>query len=228
MDEAYLTWMVFASLVVVGVSTLIQVRKIGPVGGGAVLPMFTAAFSIPFCIAAVAEGGPATLATLVLIAAVTQLVISRWLFILRRVVTPIVGGTVMMILSITLASVVFDLLDKASIVEPRSATLTAFVTLVVIVALSLRRSGVLRLWGPLIGIVIGCVVAVAVGIYDFDRVVEAKWVGLPGELPTLGFDFGISFWTLVPSFVFLGVIIAIQANGASIAMQHAAHRGDRA
>ena len=146
MDEAYLTWMVFASLLVVGISTLIQVRRIGPIGGGAVLPMFTAAFSIPFCIAAVAEGGPATLATLVLISAVTQLAISRWLFILRRVVTPIVGGTVMMILSITLASVVFDLLDKASVVEPKSATLTAFVTLVVIAALSLRRPGVLRLW----------------------------------------------------------------------------------
>ena len=146
--------MVFASLVVVGVSTLIKVRRIGPIGGGAVLPMFTAAFSIPFCIAAVAEGGPGTLAALVLISAVKQLAISRWLFILRRVVTPIVGGTVMMILSITLASVV--------------------------------------------------------GIYDFDRVVEAKWVGLPSELPRLGFDFGISFWTLVPSFVFLGVIIAIQ------------------
>ena len=228
MDEAYLTWMVFASLLVVGISTLIQVRKIGPIGGGAVLPMFTAAFSIPFCIAAVAEGGPATLATLVLISAVTQLAISRWLFILRRVVTPIVGGTVMMILSITLASVVFDLLDKASLVEPKSATLTAFVTLVVIAALSLRRPGVLRLWGPLVGIIIGCVVAAAVGIYDFDRVVEAKWVGLPSELPTPSFDFGISFWTLVPSFIFLGVIIAIQANGASIAMQHAAHRGDRA
>ena len=228
MDDAYLTWMVFASLLVVGVSTLIQVRKIGPIGGGAVLPMFTAAFSIPFCIAAVAEGGPATLATLVLISAVTQLAISRWLFILRRVVTPIVGGTVMMILSITLASVVFDLLDKASMVEPKSATLTAFVTLVVIAALSLRRPGVLRLWGPLVGILIGCAVAAALGIYDFDRVVEAKWIGLPSELPTPDFDFGISFWTLVPSFVFLGVIIAIQANGASIAMQRAARRGDRA
>ena len=228
MDGAYLTWMVFASLVVVGVSTLIQVRRIGPIGGGAVLPMFTAAFSIPFCIAAVAEGGPGTLAALVLISAVTQLAISRWLFILRRVVTPIVGGTVMMILSITLASVVFDLLDRASIVEPKSATLTAFVTLVVIAALSLRGSAVLRLWGPLVGIIIGCVVAATLGIYDFDRVVEAQWVGIPRELPGLGFDFGISFWTLVPSFVFLGVIIAIQANGASIAMQHAAHRGDRA
>ena len=34
MDEAYLIWMVFASLVVVGVSTLIQVRRFGPIGRG--------------------------------------------------------------------------------------------------------------------------------------------------------------------------------------------------
>ena len=225
---AYLTWMVFASLLVVGVSTLIQTRRIGPVGGGALLPMFTAAFSIPFCIAAVAEGGPGTLAALVLIAAITQLVISRWLFILRRVVTPIVSGTVMMILSITLASVVFALLDEATLAEPRKASLAAFVTLLVIAALSLRGSALLRLWGPLIGIVVGCIAAVALGIYDFDRVLQAPWVGLPRELPELGFHFGIPFWTLVPSFIFLGVIISIQANGASIAMQHASRREDRA
>ena len=57
--------MVFASLIVVGLSTLIQVRRLGGVGAGAVLPMFTAAFSIPFCITAVTDGGPATLAMLV-------------------------------------------------------------------------------------------------------------------------------------------------------------------
>ena len=78
--ESYVTWMVFASLVVVGVSTLIQVRRVGPVGAGAILPMFTAAFAIPFCITAVVDGGPATLMTLVIVCAVIQLVISRWLF----------------------------------------------------------------------------------------------------------------------------------------------------
>ena len=55
------------------------------------LPMFTAAFAIPFCISAVVDGGPATLITLVLVTAVTQLIISRWLFLLRRLVTPGTG-----------------------------------------------------------------------------------------------------------------------------------------
>ena len=52
-DPSYLTWMVFASLLVIGVSTIMQARAIGPVGARAFAPMFTAAFSIPFCIAAV-------------------------------------------------------------------------------------------------------------------------------------------------------------------------------
>ena len=165
-DAAYLGWMVFASLLVIGVATIMQARMVGPIGSGALTPMFTAAFSIPFCIVAVQDGGPTLLATLVLVTAITQLVISRWLFILRRIVTPVVSGTVMMILSITLASVVFDLLDRASLENPIEATSTAFVTLLVVAALSLRGSNVLRLWGPVIGIVAGCVVAVAVGIYD--------------------------------------------------------------
>ena len=226
--EWYVVWMVFASLVVVGLSTLLQVRRLGPVGAGAVLPLFTAAFAIPFCITAVVDGGPATLTTLVIVSAVIQIVTSKWLFILRRIVTPTVSGTVMMILSITLASVVFDLLDRASEVEPVAAPVTALATLVIVAALTLRGSALLRLWGPLIGIVGGCVVAAAFGIYEVDRVIEPPWVGLPGKWPGLALDFGIPFWTLLPAFLFLGVIISIQVNGASIAMQRVAWREDRA
>ncbi len=227
-DDSYLTWMVFASLIAVGLSTLVQVRRIGPVGSGAVLPMFTAAFSIPFCITAVVDGGPATLTTLILVSGLLQLVISKWLFILRRLVTPIVGGTVMMILSITLASVVFALLDEASLVDPVSAPLTAFATLLVVAVLTFRGTAVLRLWAPMIGIAIGCAVAAGFGIYEFERILRAPWIGLPSESPGLTLDFGIPFWTILPSFLFLGVIISIQANGEAIAQQRVSRREARA
>ena len=226
--ESYLIWMVFASLLVCGLSTILQVRRLGPAGAGAVLPMFTAAFAIPFCITAVADGGPATLTALVLVSAVIQLVVARWLVILRRIVTPTVGGTVMMILSITLASVVFGLLDDATETEPVAAPLTALATLVIVAALALRGSELLRLWAPLIGIVGGCVVAAVFGIYSFDRVMDAPWIGLPQTAPGLGLDFGLSFWTLLPGFLFLGLIISIQANGAAIAAQRVSWRDDRA
>ena len=227
-DESYLTWMVFASLVVVGVSTLLQVRRLGPVGAGAVLPMFTAAVSIPFCITAVMDGGPATLTTLVLVSAAIQLVVSRWLFILRRVVTPTVGGIVILILSITLASVVFALLDNAAQEDPSGAPLTALVTLVVVAALTLRGAPLLRMWGPVIGIVVGTAVAAALGMYDVSRIVDAPWVGVPDSAPGLALEFGIPFWTLLPSFLFLGVIFAIQATGEAIAVQRVSYRESRA
>ena len=221
-DDAYLGWMVFATLVVVGVATLLQVRRLGPVGAGAVLPLFTAAFSIPFCITALVDGGPETL---ILASAAFQLIISKWLFFLRRIVTPTISGTVMMILSITLASAVFGLLDDATESEPVAAPLTALVTLMVVGALTLRGSPVWRLWAPMIGIVVGSIAAAAFGIYDFDRVTEAGWVGLPTEWPGLGVDFSIPFWTLLPAFLFLGVIISIQVNGEAISLQRVARRG---
>ena len=220
--------MVFASLLVVGVSTLIQVKRVGPVGGGGVLPMFTAAFAIPFCITAVVDGGPATLATLTMASAIFQLVISKWLFLLRRVVTPIVSGTVIMILSITLASVVFALLEDATEEDPGSALLTTLVTLTIVVALTLRGTALMRLWAPVLGIAAGCVASAALGLYDTRLITESAWVGLPNEIPPLGVDFGIDFWVLLPSFLFLGVIISIQVNGESVANQRVSSREPKA
>ena len=228
LGDSYLIWMVFASLIVVGLSTLIQVRRIGPVGANALLPMFTAAVSIPFCITAVVDGGPGTLVSLVILTAIIQLVISRWVVILRRIVTPTVSGIVIMILSVTLASVVFALMDGSAQEEPVAAPLTALITLVVVAALSLRRSAVIRLWGPVIGIVAGCIAAAALGIFDLSLVIEAPWVGVPTDLPDLSPDFGIAFWALLPSFLFLGIIFSIHSNGETIAQQRVAWRDDRA
>ncbi len=228
LGDSYLRWMVFASLLAVGLSTLIQVRRIGPVGAGALLPMFTAAVSIPFCITAVTDGGPGTLVSLIVVTAVLQIIISKWVVILRRIVTPLVSGIVIMILSVTLASVVFALLDGAAREEPVAAPLTAMITLAVVAALSLRRSPLLRLWGPVIGIVAGCIAAAGWGIFDLTLVREAPWVGIPRELPDLMPEFGLHFWILLPSFLFLAVIFSIHSNGETIAQQRVAWRDNRA
>ena len=232
-DGEYLVWMVFASLIVAGLSTLLQVRRVGYAGAGSMLPMFTAAFSIPFCITAVSDGGPATLAALVLVCGIGQLVIAKWLFVLRRIVTPVVGGTVLMILSITLASVVPRLLPETPDSDSLGAHLAALSTLAVVSALILRGSATIRLWGPVIGIVAGCAVAAGFGLYSAQNVLDAAWIGIPGQWPGLGLPplasgIGIPFWTLLPAFLFLSMIISIQANGECIAQQRAARRENRA
>ena len=179
------------------------------------------------------DGGPATLAALVIVCGLGQIVISKWLFILRGIVTPVVGGTVLMILSITLASVAPRLLPHAPDSDALGAHIAALSTLAVVSALILRGSAVMRLWGPIIGIVAGCAVAAGFGLYDAGNVLEAGWVGVPDQWPGLGWPpiisgIGVSFWTLLPAFLFLSVIISIQANGESIAQQRAARRDVRA
>ena len=174
------------------------------------------------------DGGPATLTALILVSAIVQIIISRWLFLFRRLFTPIVGGTVMMILSITLASVVFGLLDDASQSEPVAAPITALITLVVVAAFALRGPPNIRIWAPVVGIVAGCVAAASFGIYSFDRVLDAPWVGVPTEAPDIGLDFGTNFLVLLPSFLFLGIVIGIQGNGEAISQQRVAWRNNRA
>ena len=101
-------------------------------------------------------------------------------------------------------------------------------TLIVVGAFTMRGTAVLRLWAPVIGIVVGCLVAAGFGIYEFERVLAASWVGIPASWPGLALSFGIPFWTLLPAFLFLGVIISIQVNGAAIAQQRVAWRKSQA
>ena len=136
----------------------------------------------------------------------------------------------MMILSITLASVVFHLLDETTKEEPLKGPALAFITLVVVAALTLRGSAVLRLWGPVVGIVVRAAWRRwPLGVYDFGLVASGSMGGpATGEVPAFEMDMGIPFWTLLPSFLFLGVIISIQANGEAIAQQRAARRENTA
>ena len=138
-----------------------------------------------------------------------------------------------MILSITLASVVPRLLPEATDSDALGAHIAALSTLGIVSALILRGSAVARLWGPIIGIVAGSAVAAAFGLYDAGFVREAAWVGLPADWPGLGSPpvisgLGVTFWTLLPAFLFLSVIISIQVNGESIAQQRVSRRDARA
>ena len=227
--DSYLAWMIFATLATIGMTTLLQVARIGRMGTGLVLPMRTSFISIPFCIMALVDGGPATLMTLVLVTAAFQILISRWLFSLRRIITPLVGGTVLMIVTLSLASLVFDLLNAETESGRGDTFMVALATGVVIVVLTLRGSAALRLWAPIICIIVGCIVAATLGIYDFEGVTQASWVGFPASgWPEPGLAFGPSFWTLLPAFLFIGAVIAIQVNGDVIAVQQVSWRNARA
>ena len=228
--EDYLSWAVFAALAICGLTTMLQAYRIGHFGAGYVLIMGTSGAFIAVCIAALARGGPGMLATLVLASSLFQFVLSERLSLFRRVLTPTVAGTVIMLIAVTVMPIVFKMLSDVPKGAPAlAAPLSAFATVVVIVGIALKATGALRLWAPVIGVVAGSLMGLYFGIYDTARVAGASWIGLPqGAWPGLDLSFGPVFWTLLPGFVFVTLIGAIETVGDGAAIQRVSWRRPRA
>ena len=229
-SEDFLSWAVSAAILVSGVSTLAQAVRFGRFGAGYVLLMGTSGAFIAVCVAALAQGGPAMLATLVVISSLFQFVFSTWLSLFRRILTPAVAGTVIMLVAVTVMPIIFNMLKAVPEEVPaQAAPVSAFATMLVIVVIALKATGTLRLWAPVIGVVVGSVVAAFFGLYDVDRVAAASWIGLPdGAWPGLDLNFGPVFWGLLPAFVFVTLVGAIETVGDAIAIQRIAWRRPRA
>ena len=225
-SEEVLSWAVLASVTVCGLATMLQSVRARRFGTGHVLLMGTSGAFIPASIMALTEGGPALLATLVVVAAFIPLLLSWRLSLLQRILTPSVSGTVIMLIPVTVLPFVSGLLatgpDGGA---PQGAPLSFLVTLVLIGCLVLRGTGALRLWAPVIGVLAGTVIAASYGLYDLERIADARWVALPRPRPP-GFDleFGPAFWTLLPSFLLVAVIAAIRTMSSAVAVQRVSWR----
>ena len=228
--ESYLSWAVFGAVLVSGITSVLQAVRIGRIGAGYVLVMGTSGAFIAICVGAIAQGGPAMLATLVVISSLFQFLLAWRLSLLRRILTPTVAGTVIMLIPVTVMPIVFGMLTQVPEDTPAlAAPLSTLVTALVICGISLKAEGVLRLWAPVIGIVAGCRVAGYFGLYDVGSIAAASWVGLPeGGWPGFDLDFGPVFWGLLPAFVFVTLVGAIETVGDGIAIQRVSWRTPRA
>ena len=229
-NEAYLMWAVFAALLVSGVSTIAQAVRFGRIGAGYMLIMGTSGAFIAVCVTALTQGGPTLLATLIIISSLIQFVLAAHLSVLRRIITPTVAGTVIALIAVTIVPLAFEMLKEVPDGTPGSASPTsAAATLVTTTTLALRAAGALRVWAPMIGIVVGCVVASLFGLYDTDLVAQASWIGLP-TLAWPGFDlsFDARFWLLLPAFLFVTVVGAVETIGDAVAIQKVSRRTPQA
>lgn len=228
--ESFLSWAVFASLIVSGITTVLQAVKVGRIGAGHILIMGTSGAFIAVCVAALVEGGPSTMASLIIVSSLVQFLLARRLALLRRVFTPVVSGTVIMLIAATVVPVLFDTLnDFPEGTSQFAAPLAAFATLATAGALVLRAPPALRLWSPIIGIAVGCAVAAPFGLYEMRDVLEARWIGLPqGSWPGLDFTPGTSFWALLPAFVVVTIVGAVETVGDGIAVQQVSRSNPQA
>ena len=176
-SESYLSWAVFAAVAISGITTIVQAVRVGRIGAGHVLVMGSSGAFIAVCVTAIAQGGPAMLATLVILSSLFQFILATKLSIFRRVLTPAVTGLVIMLIPVAVMPIVFGFLDDVPEgSHPNAAPMSAIVTTVIIIAIALKAKGVMRLWAPVAGVVIGSVVAGFYGIYDTTSVAEAELV----------------------------------------------------
>ena len=227
--EGYLSWAVSVSLLIAGALTALQSSRIGRFGAGHLLIMGPTPNFVAVSALALAHGGPPLLASLTVVASLFYLALALWLPLLRRVITPVVSGTVLMLIGATVLPISIDRIQEVPESSPQAAgPVIALATLVALVGLSLRVTKAWRLWSPLIAIACGCAVAAAFGVYELQPVIDAAWVGLPeGGLP--GFDLtpGADFWALLPAFAVVTLVGGVKNISDCIAIQQASWRRQR-
>ena len=172
-------------------------------------------------------------ATLMVVCSLIQVALAWWLPILRRIITPVVSGTVTMLIGVGVLPIAFDTIqDLPSDAPSMAGPAIAGMTLLVSVIVPLRVSGRWRLVAPFISILsilAGCAVAVAFGVVETDRITNASWFGIP-EMPALSFELtpGKEFWDLLPSFAILALVLRIKTISDGVVIQQGSRRLPRA
>ncbi|WP_138417181.1 uracil-xanthine permease family protein [Sinomonas gamaensis] len=116
---------------------------------------------------------------LALVGAVVQAFGAHWINI---VMPPVVTGTIVALIGLNLAPAA-----KQNFI---AAPVTAFVTLLAIILVSVLFRGILGRLSILVGVVVGYLVAVARGEVNFSNVDSAAWIGLP-QFQTPQFHVGV-------------------------------------
>ncbi|HDS1149576.1 TPA: purine permease [Pluralibacter gergoviae] len=218
--DAYLPWLISMSLMVSGAGTFLQARRPFGIGAGMICLQGTSFAFLGVILAAgftvrSRGGGPeqimAMIFGLTLIAAFIPVVVSRFLGQLRRVITPLVSGTVLCLIGISLIKVSITDWGGGHGAKDFGAPgnlLLGLLTLMTIVLFSRAGNRWLRLGAVILGITFGCLLAALSGKLHWQPFTHS-WVALPQPL-RFGFDFD---YTLFLPFALISLICILEAVG---------------
>ncbi|MGB3536420.1 MAG: nucleobase:cation symporter-2 family protein [Microcoleaceae cyanobacterium] len=219
-----ISYIVSMSLFVSGIATFIQVRRIGPVGSGLLSLQGTSfAFVGPILgvgTAAIAAGRTPQEALglifgLCFFGAFVEVILSRFLHLASKIITPIVSGTVVTIIGLSLirvgmTSMAGGFAAKANGTFGSIQNLgLALLVLVIVVGLNLTGNRWLRISSVIIGLIVGYVIAIFLGIVDFSNLSQLSFFQVP-----IPFRYGMSFdFAAFVPFIFMYLITSIETIG---------------
>lgn len=174
------TFLLQAALFSAGLATLIQVRRIGPVGSGLPIVMGTSNAFIPTITGIAGRYGIGAVLATGFLGGIYEGLLGSILPKIRKILTPLVSGVVVLTIGITLIPVGIrqaagGTTDFGSIEN----LLLSGLVLVCIVVFNQFGPAVTRTAAIMISMIIGFAVAALAGMVDFTPVAEASWVSFP-------------------------------------------------
>lgn len=218
LTSAQLTYLISIDIMMCGVATLLQVwnNKFSGIGLPVVLGCTFTAVG-PMIVIGNTYGIPAIYGAII-VTGLFVLLIATFFSKLVKFFPPVVTGTVVTTIGITLVPVAMnDIAGGEGSADYGSAInlLLGFGTLIVILLLFRFSTGFLKSIAILTGIVIGTVFSSFFGMVDFSAVREASWFHLPQV-----FYFGVPEFHFVPiaTMILVAVVGLVEATGVYFAL----------
>ncbi len=218
------TLIVSMSLVISGIATFLQCRRFGPLGAGLLIVQGTSFNFVGPLIAGgslmVKQGTPvetvmAAIFGVVIAGSFVEMAVSRILPFIKRLITPLVTGIVVLLIGLTLIKVGlismgggYGAIAKGNFASVENLTLSGVVLGTIIV---LNRVPIVwvRSTALVIALVVGYLVAAALGRLDFTGAREAALFQIPTPL-----HFGIGFsWSLFVPMLIIYLVTSLEAIG---------------
>ncbi|XZI42500.1 uracil-xanthine permease family protein [Clostridium perfringens] len=185
------TALISASILGSGLATIIQAKGVGKVGARVACIMGT---DFTFVSPAISVGSVLGLPGIIgatILGALFEVILSFFIKPLMKFFPPLVTGTVVALIGLTLLPVSIDWAaggaGSANYASLENLAVAMFV-LVITLLLNNYGKGMISSASILIGIVVGYIVCIPLGLVDFTPVKEASWLSFPKIL-----EFGVTF-----------------------------------
>ncbi len=228
-SDNYLAWATFTGLAISGLSMILHAFPFRYMGSGGLVVTNLNVPLLAVSVLALARGGPSLLASLVITSTLLQFLLVSRLASLRRIFTPTVSGIVIMLVAASAVPFFVDRTISHSLGDSGIVLVPGIVALAAGLWGAVQSSEARRLWTLPIAVASGLVVAVPMGLYDANQVVDAPWLSVTDlQWPLQGLDFGIQFWSLLPAFLVVKLTAFLKVVGDLSIISRASYRNPAA
>ncbi|MCU9809571.1 MAG: uracil-xanthine permease family protein [Paraclostridium dentum] len=215
--------LVSATIFVAGLATIIQARGIYKIGAKLPCIMGTSFTFVGPAITVGTSMGLAGIFGATILGSFIEMILSRFIKPLMKFFPPVVTGTVVTLIGLTLVPVSMDWC-AGGIGSPTYGSITniciALMVMIIVVGFNIYGKGVLSSSSILIGMFVGYLTCIPIGLVDFTPIKEASWIGLPG-IPVI-LEHGIKFSLAgVAPFIIAYLVTTIETVGCLIAIGEA-------